>query len=106
VGRTEAPSVEIFRRQGDQLAKALGSGAGLLAARVGNKISLLAVVTPDLASSGSDLRADRIVQEVAAVAGGRGGGNPQMALAGVGDPSRLEEALAAARELLRKALKG
>lgn len=102
VARMEAPSVGVLRKQGDKIADSLGSGVALLAAQVGKKQSLLAVVTADLASAG--VSADAIVRDVAAVTGGRGGGNPRMALAGVGDSSKLDEALVKAREMLRKEL--
>jgi alanyl-tRNA synthetase len=105
VGKMEAHSVDGLRKQGDSIAKSLGSGVALLAARVGKKQSLLAVVTPDLVSD-AGISADTLVREVAAVTGGRGGGNPRMALAGVGDSSKLDEALETARKRLREALKG
>jgi alanyl-tRNA synthetase len=39
------------------------------------------------------LRADAIVRDVAALAGGRGGGKPHMAQAGIPDANRIEAAL-------------
>ena len=40
----------------------------------------------------------------AAVAGGKGGGRPDIAMAGAADVTKLEEALAAAKEWLREKL--
>ena len=57
------------------------------------KSTLLVVVTDDLRERG--VRADTIIRDVAAVAGGRGGGKPHMAQAGVPDAGRLPDALAA-----------
>ncbi|HZD03878.1 MAG TPA: DHHA1 domain-containing protein, partial [Longimicrobiales bacterium] len=48
------------------------------------------------------MRADRVVREVAAVADGRGGGRPHLAQAGVGDPSKMEEALEAAGPIVER----
>ncbi len=59
----------------------------------GGKCALFAFVTDELISRG--VRADAIVREVAAIVGGRGGGRPHMAQAGVEDPSRIDEALMA-----------
>jgi len=88
---------------GDALREQLTSGVGLLAARLADgKGSLLAVVTDDLRAKG--LRADAIVRDVAAIAGGRGGGKPHMAQAGIPDASRFDEAFARAPELVRTAL--
>jgi alanyl-tRNA synthetase len=105
VGTLEVPSVDVLRVRGDGVLQGLGSGAAVLAARVGKKQSILAAVTPDLVSK-LGLSAETLVREVAAVTGGRGGGNPRMALAGVGDASKVGEALAVARDRLRQVLKG
>ena len=68
----------------------------------GDKQALLAFVTDDMISRG--VRADAVVREVAAVVGGRGGGRPHMAQAGVEDPERLEEALVAGASAVRELL--
>ena len=57
------------------------------------KTALLGVVTDDIRDRG--IRADEIIRDVAAVVGGRGGGKPHMAQAGVADAGKLTEALAA-----------
>jgi len=72
-------------------------GAAMLLAAVGpDKIAFLAAVPPELIEKG--LKAGDWVREVAKVAGGSGGGRPDMAQAGGKDPAKLEEALAKARE--------
>ncbi len=63
------------------------------------KFSLFAFVSDDLINEG--IRADAVVRSVAGRVGGRGGGRPHMAQAGVGDPSGLEEALSAGPEIIR-----
>jgi alanyl-tRNA synthetase len=88
---------------GDALREQLGSGVGVLAASFPEgKHAMLVVVTDDLRERG--VRADAIVREVAAVAGGKGGGKAHMAQAGIPDGSRLAEALASAPELIRPVL--
>ncbi len=86
----------------DAVRDRLGSGVALLAADVGGKHSLLCVVTDDLRARG--LRADAILKEVAAVAGGRGGGKAHMARAGIPDVSRVPEALAAVAQVVSRQL--
>jgi alanyl-tRNA synthetase len=66
--------------------------------------ALFTFVTDDLISRG--IRADAVVRDVAAVVGGKGGGRPHLAQAGVGDPSRLDEALSLGAEAVRKKLLG
>ncbi len=92
-GAVHAPDVKSLQAMGDALREQLRSGVGVLATRLEDgKGALLTVVTDDLRERG--VRADAIVREVAAVAGGRGGGKPHMAQAGVPDGARIDDALA------------
>ena len=94
--------VDEMKALGDVLRQRLGSGVAVLADTEGEKPMLVAVVTDDLIQRG--IRADAVVREVAAIVGGRGGGKPHMAQAGVADPSRLQEALDRVPELVRPLL--
>jgi alanyl-tRNA synthetase len=81
-----APDIKSLQAIGDALRENMKSGVAVLAASFEDgKNSLLAVVTDDLRDRG--LRADAIIRDVAAVAGGRGGGKPHMAQAGIPDAS-------------------
>ncbi len=101
--RLRARDVDDAREWGDAFLEAGGSGVAVLAAEMpGDKRALLAFVTDDMITRG--VRADAVVREVAAVVGGRGGGRPHMAQAGVEDPSRLDEALAAGAGTVRALL--
>jgi len=92
-----------LRSQAEMLRDKLGSSVVLLGAVVEDKVSLVSFVSRDLVERG--LNAGKIVGEAAKVAGGGGGGRPDMAQAGGKDTSKLEEALARARELVEKTLK-
>ena len=50
------------------------------------------------------LKAGRLIKEIAAIAGGNGGGKPDFAMAGLKDASKLEEAAAAAAGIVRSHL--
>jgi alanyl-tRNA synthetase len=100
--QVEVGTTDELRGLGDRLRERLGSGAAVLAARVGERTALFAVVTDDLITRG--LRADALVKAVAAFTGGTGGGRPHMAQGGVGDESKLSAALAQAVELVRAQL--
>jgi alanyl-tRNA synthetase len=79
---------------GDALREQLGSGVAALGATFDDgKSTLLVVATDDARERG--VRADAVIRELAQVAGGRGGGKPHMAQAGIPDASRLPDALAA-----------
>ena len=57
---------------------------------VDGKVNLVAAVTKDLTKR---FQAGKLVQEVAKVVGGGGGGRPDLAQAGGKDPAKLDEAL-------------
>jgi alanyl-tRNA synthetase len=97
----EAEDADGLRALGDGLRERLGSGIAVIAAG-GERPMMLAVVTDDMITRG--IRADAVIREVAALAGGRGGGKPHMAQAGVGEPGRVPEALAKVVEIVRPML--
>ena len=67
----------------------------MLAVVDGGKVQLAAGVTADvLANPAAKVKAGELVNFVAQQVGGKGGGKPDMAMAGGTDPSRLAEALA------------
>jgi alanyl-tRNA synthetase len=102
--RVIAASVDVadaaeLRELGDRLRERLGSGVAVLAATLGDRASLLAVATDDLVTRG--VRADLVARDVAAHAGGRGGGKPHMAQAGIGDAAAVPAALERVVEVVR-----
>jgi alanyl-tRNA synthetase len=99
IGTVSAADVKSLQAMGDVLREQLRSGVGLLATHLDEgRGALLAVVSDDLRARG--IRADAIVRDVAALAGGRGGGKPHMAQAGIPDASRMADALAEAPRLV------
>jgi alanyl-tRNA synthetase len=91
-----------LRSLGDRLRDRLGSGAAVIAGRQDDRVSLVAVVTDDLIGRG--VRADVLVREVAKLTGGSGGGRPHMGQGGVGDATRLQDALGRTTGLVRAVL--
>jgi alanyl-tRNA synthetase len=66
----------------------------------GKRAGIHVSVTDDLVSKG--IKAGDIVNAIAAMTGGKGGGRPQFASAGVGDPSKLGEARARTADVVRE----
>ena len=84
-----------LRETMDKLKDKLKSAAIVLAAVDGGKVQLAAGVTADLlAQPGSKLKAGDLVNFVAQQVGGKGGGKPDLAMAGGTDASGLPAALA------------
>ena len=50
------------------------------------------------------LAAGKLVKQIAAAAGGNGGGKPDFAMAGIKDTSKIDDALAAVPEIVAAAL--
>jgi alanyl-tRNA synthetase len=92
-------SNDELRALGDRIRAGMGSAAAVLIAKLGERVALFALVSDDLISKG--VKADAIVKEIAALTGGTGGGRPHMAQGGVGDASRINEALQRAPEIVR-----
>jgi alanyl-tRNA synthetase len=103
--RVTAGDVKELQAMGDTLREQLaaGGGVGVLGTTFADgKSTLLVVVTDDLRERG--VRADALVREIAAVAGGRGGGKPHMAQAGIPDASKLDDAIRSAPAIIRPLL--
>ncbi len=100
------PAVDLKSLQalGDSLRERMATGVGVLAASFDDgKSSMICIVTDDARERG--LSADAIIREVAAVAGGRGGGKAQMAQAGVSDVARIPDALAIVASVVERHLR-
>ena len=72
--------------------------AVLAAAAASGSVALVAVVTPDFVDR---VQAGKLIQQIAPIVGGKGGGKPDSARGGGKDPAKIDEALAHARELLQ-----
>jgi alanyl-tRNA synthetase len=92
---------ENLRQMVDTLRQKLGSGVVVLASADNGKVALIAGVTKDLIPK---LHAGKIVQEVAKLVGGSGGGRPDLAEAGGKDASALDAALSSVFPLLSRLL--
>jgi len=85
----------------DQLKNKLGSAAIVLAAVNDEKISLVAGVTNDQIGR---IKAGNLVNVVAQQVGGKGGGRPDMAMAGGNNPDALDAALASVPDWVHQQL--
>jgi alanyl-tRNA synthetase len=81
---------EALRQLVDVLRQKIGSGVVVLASAEDGKVALITGVTKDLIPK---LHAGKIVQELAKIVGGSGGGKPDLAEAGGKDTSAIQKAL-------------
>jgi alanyl-tRNA synthetase len=90
----EGADAKALRETMDQLKSKLKSAVVVLGAVEGGKVQLAAGVTADATAR---VKAGDLVNFVAQQVGGKGGGRPDMAMAGGTEPARLPQALASVR---------
>jgi alanyl-tRNA synthetase len=100
--RVAADDRDALLALGDRARDGLGSGVVVLAAEWEGKATLLVTVTADLVA-GKKLHAGNLVKAVAERVGGRGGGKPNTAQAGLPEGT-VEAALAAVPAVITGAL--
>jgi alanyl-tRNA synthetase len=98
-GRVEVPQISMLRNLADAVRSKLSSGVGVLGMEQEGKAVLLCVVTDDLVKAG--WKAGTIINDVAVITGGKGGGKPHMAQAGGPDAGKLDEALKAVPDIVQ-----
>ncbi len=101
--RFDQLDMEALRNTGDTLKNKLGSGVVVLATGYGDKVSFVVTATKDVLDKG--IHSGNIIREVARVAGGGGGGRPDMAQAGGKDVSKIDEALKSAVSVIEGMIK-
>ncbi len=89
--KLDGADAKTLRETADKLRDKLKSCALVLGTVADGKVSLIAAVTPDLTAR---IKAGELVNAVAQQVGGKGGGKPDMAMAGGSDAAALPVALA------------
>jgi alanyl-tRNA synthetase len=90
-----------LRETADKLRDKLKSCALVLATVADGKVSLIAAVTPDVTGK---IKAGELVNFVATQVGGKGGGKPDLAMAGGTEPGQLPAALASVQTWVQSKL--
>ena len=81
---------------------AKAAAVAVLVGKSDDKITMAVTVTKDAQAKG--LKAGNLVKEISAIAGGKGGGKPDFAMAGLKDETKIDEALAAVKGIVEKQL--
>ncbi len=95
--------VQIARSLCDSIKSDSPDTVAVLAVTDGGKLNFVAVAGKDAVARGA--HAGKLVSAVAAVTGGKGGGRPDSAMAGGVDVSKVDTAIASARDTLQSMLK-
>ena len=92
-----------MRQLSDTLLARTGSGVVVLGRSSDGKVSLIVRTSQDLLKR---VPAGQVIKELAPLVGGRGGGKPDMAEGGGGQPEKLAEALEASYSIVERLLAG
>jgi alanyl-tRNA synthetase len=87
---------KLLQAVADALKPKFNGPIFLASAREGS-VALIAVVPKELTAR---FQANKLIQQIAPIVGGKGGGRPESAQGAGKDPSKVAEALARARQLL------
>ncbi|GAA0177002.1 alanine--tRNA ligase [Clostridium sediminicola] len=94
---------DSLRNLADKIRDKIKSGVVVLGGKNENKVMFIAMATKDVLSKG--VHCGKIIKEVAKIAGGGGGGRPDMAQAGGKKPEKLDEALNSVKNIMENLVK-
>ena len=94
---------EALMEMGDMLKTRMKSGVVILATVYEDKPFFMATATPDVVALG--IHCGKLIKQVSGIAGGSGGGKPDMAQAGAKDRDKIDEALQAVPKFVEESLK-
>ena len=98
VGATQ----ESLRALGDRLKPRFPSGVIVAAGGAGARVEVVVMATPGAVARGAG--ASKVMQAMNRLLGTRGGGRPELAQGGGGDPNRLPEVMEALPEIVREVI--
>ena len=93
----ELDNPKTLREVGDRVRDKMGSGIAVLGGSIKGKAALLVIVSTDLTDR---FKAGEIINRVAALVGGKGGGRPDMAQAGGPMADKVGEAISAVESIV------
>lgn len=99
----EGIDLDTLREVADNLRDKVETSVVVLSTVNEGKISFVSTASKKAIELGA--HAGNIIREVSKIAGGKGGGRPNMAQAGASDESKIDEALKYSEEVLRKMIK-
>jgi alanyl-tRNA synthetase len=96
--RVPMDSAKTLREIGDKIRDKMPSGIIVLGGEIEGKAALLAMVSKELIGR---IKAGDLVNRVAMIVGGKGGGRPDMAQAGGTMPDKLDEAIGSVASIIK-----
>lgn len=94
---------DVILQMGDKTKDKYSNGVGLFISEFNGKGTIFAVCGKDSIAMG--MNAGKIVKAIAELTGGKGGGRPDSARAGVGDLSKIESAMGELENIVKSMIK-
>jgi alanyl-tRNA synthetase len=94
---------DSLRNLADKIKDKIKSGVVVLGSSQDGKVNFIAMASKDVLSKG--VHCGKIIKDVAKIAGGGGGGRPDMAQAGGKNPQKLDEALNSVKNIMENLVK-
>ncbi|MBR0573282.1 MULTISPECIES: alanine--tRNA ligase [Pasteurellaceae] len=101
IQQLDGVETKALRTMVDDLKNQLGSAVIVFVSATGEKVNLVVGISKDTTAK---INAGQLVNEMAQQVGGKGGGRPDMAMAGGSQPENINLALATAREWIQTRL--
>ncbi|MGE5677962.1 MAG: alanine--tRNA ligase [Pseudomonadota bacterium] len=103
VTRLDDMNIDGLRDMGDKLRDKLGTSFVMLYTFDGEKTVLVAMASKDAVAKG--VHSGNVIKEASKLAGGSGGGRPDMAQGGIKDADKVKAAMDAVPEILKNMIK-
>lgn len=103
VTKLDSMNIDGLREMGDKLRDKLGNSFVLLYSFDGEKTVLLAMASKEAVAKG--VHSGNVIKEASKLAGGSGGGRPDMAQGGIKDADKVKLAMDAVPEILNNMIK-
>ncbi|MBC8525599.1 MAG: alanine--tRNA ligase [Candidatus Cloacimonetes bacterium] len=97
-GVVKVKNIQQLRESADYIKNKIDEGIGILGANIDDKASLICIVSSNLQER---FHAGKIVNQVAQIVGGKGGGRPDMAMAGGKNVGKIKDAIAKVPEIVK-----
>ncbi len=101
--RADGLAVNDLRTLCDSIRDKMDTGVAVLASNSEDKLMFIAMATKNAVAKG--IHAGNIIKEITKIAGGSGGGKPDMAQGGGKDPSKVIEALDTVESIVKAQIK-
>ena len=90
--QVDGMGVDEMKAMADKVKAEVPNSVAVMGAETDGKITFIAMASKDAVKMG--VHCGNIIKEITAIAGGRGGGKPDMAQGGGADASKIDDALA------------